>query len=147
MRRRCRLVCSDSFVLLLPPNTTPAAPAVCWLLAWHSLSPAHCTQTWKLMYFGDWGNDLRGPWSGVGLSLMPPSLCPCPALCSRLGFCPPSTTEPQNLFQGKQAPWEKPRRNLYKPGDGREGGNGRIQYFSTSPPCPQIASSPGGKSQ
>lgn len=27
------LVCSDFFVLLLPPNTTLAAPTVCWLLA------------------------------------------------------------------------------------------------------------------
>lgn len=27
------VVCSDFFVLLLPPNTTLAAPTVCWLLA------------------------------------------------------------------------------------------------------------------
>lgn len=53
--------------------------------AWHSLSPAHCMQTWKLRYFGAWGNYLRGPWSGVGFSLMPPPMCPCPALCSQLG--------------------------------------------------------------
>lgn len=50
------------------------------------------------------------------------------------GLWPQSFTEPQSTFQGKQAPWEKPRSSPYKPGDSSKGGNGHIQYFSTSPP-------------
>lgn len=57
----------------------------------------------------------------------------CPLL--QAGHCPMSITEPQSIFQSKQAPWEKPRRSLYKPGDTSKGGDGQNhQYFSTSLP-------------